>query len=205
VDAYVRRVTQLVQELAATRSPEAAVRRALERVGVEVSGILQRAHETAEQIAVQARADADAAVLGAREEAAALNAEGERRAKELDAETDRIWAERHRIVEDARQLAEQLIALAESATERFPPAEEVAGAGDLPILDPDAEQKTTIFPAAGEAPIGPAGEYELEEPPEWVDEMAQAGEGDPGSVEPEGSGPGAEGEPRRHGETEPPE
>ena len=26
--------------------------------------------------------------------------------KELDAETDRIWAERHRIVEDTRELAQ---------------------------------------------------------------------------------------------------
>ena len=50
VDAYVRKTSQLVAELQATRSPEAAVRRALGRVGEEVSGILQRAHETAEEI-----------------------------------------------------------------------------------------------------------------------------------------------------------
>jgi hypothetical protein len=43
---------------------------------------------------------------------------------DLDSETDRIWAERHRIVEDARELATQLVALAESAGERFPAATE---------------------------------------------------------------------------------
>jgi hypothetical protein len=39
--------------------------------------------------------------------------------RDLDADTDRIWAERRRIVEDARGLAGQLIALAEAAIERF--------------------------------------------------------------------------------------
>ena len=48
VDAYVKKTSQLVAELQATRSPDAAIRRALERVGEEVSGILKRAHETAD-------------------------------------------------------------------------------------------------------------------------------------------------------------
>src|SRR5213076_3388704 len=46
VDSYVENTSQLVAELQATRSPDVAIRRALERVGEEVSGILQRAHET---------------------------------------------------------------------------------------------------------------------------------------------------------------
>src|SRR5437763_15889845 len=58
VDAYVRKTSQLVAELQATRSPEAAVRRALERLGAEGSGILQRAHETAEQITAQSGSEA---------------------------------------------------------------------------------------------------------------------------------------------------
>src|SRR5881227_3196749 len=59
VDAYVKRTSQLVAELQASRSPEAAVRRALERVGEQISGILQRAHETAAQITAQSRSDAE--------------------------------------------------------------------------------------------------------------------------------------------------
>jgi hypothetical protein len=55
VDAYVKQTSRLVAELQATRSPEAAVRRALERVGEQISGILQRAHETAEEITAQSR------------------------------------------------------------------------------------------------------------------------------------------------------
>ena len=69
VDAYVRRTSQLVAELQATRSPEAAVRRGLERVGEEVAGILQRAHEAASQITRQSRSDAEDRLEQARQEA----------------------------------------------------------------------------------------------------------------------------------------
>src|SRR5437763_10152580 len=129
VDEYVRRTRRLVAELQATRSPEAAVRRALERVGEQISGILQRAHETAEQITTQSRREAEDRLVLARREAEHIAATGEQRVKDLDTETDRIWAERLRIVEDARELAAQLLALADEAAARFPPAEEpTAGA-----------------------------------------------------------------------------
>ncbi len=124
VNAYVKKTSQLVAELQATRSPDTAIRRALERVGEEVAGILQRAHETAEQITAQSRGEAEERLDTARKEAAEITAAAERRLKELDAETDRIWAERHRIVEDTRELARQLLMLADSAAERFPPAED---------------------------------------------------------------------------------
>jgi DivIVA domain-containing protein len=135
VDAYVKRTSQLVAEFQATRSPESAVRRALERVGEEVSGILQRAHETAEQLTAQSRIDAEDRLEAARVEAAEITADAHRRLKELDAETDRIWAERHRIVEDARDLASQLLALAEAAIQRFPAADD---------LEEDAPPEQTV-------------------------------------------------------------
>src|SRR5205807_1913217 len=123
VDAYVKKTSQLVAELQATRSPEAAVRRALERVGEQISGILQRAHDTAEQITAQSRSEAEDRLEVARQEAAQITAAAQQRLKELDAEADRIWAERHRIVEDVRELARQLVSLGDAASERFPPAE----------------------------------------------------------------------------------
>jgi hypothetical protein len=128
VDAYVKKTSQLVAELQATRSPETAVRRALERVGEEVSGILQRAHETAAQITTQSRSEAEDRLEAARQEGAQITARAADRLKELDIETDRIWEERRRIIEDARQLARQLLALADSAAERFPPAEDATAA-----------------------------------------------------------------------------
>lgn len=122
VDAYVEHTTELIAELQSTRSPEAAVRRALQRVGEEISGILQRAHETADEITARSRSEAETRLETARREAVELTADAERRVAELDVETERIWAERHRIVVDARQLASRLTELAETALERFPAA-----------------------------------------------------------------------------------
>jgi DivIVA protein len=127
VDAYVKQTSQLVAELQATRSPEAAIRRALARVGEQISGILQRAHDTAGQITTQSRSEAEDRFEEARREAARITAAAEQRLKDLDAETDRIWAERRQIVEDTRELATQLLGLTDSAAERFPAAEDTGG------------------------------------------------------------------------------
>jgi cell division initiation protein len=170
VDAYVKRASQLVAELQATRSPETAVRRALERLGEQVSSILQRAHETAAEVTAKSRREAEDRLDDARAEAAEITAGAERRLKELDAETDRIWAERHRIVEDVRELAERLLGLAEAAIERFPAAEELDEAEELPSVvaageaesfegpldeplpsDDDATEATAILPAVEDA------------------------------------------------------
>ena len=126
VDAYVEHATQLIAELQSTRSPEAAVRRALERVGEEIAGILQRAHDTADEITARSRAEAEDRLETARREAIELTADAERRVAELDAETDRIWSERHSIVTDVRDLAGRLTGLAEEALDRFPPASPAA-------------------------------------------------------------------------------
>jgi hypothetical protein len=141
VDAYVKKTTQFVAELQATRSPEGAVRRALERVGEQISGILQRAHDTAEQITAQSRREAEDRLERARQEAAEVTSGARMRVKDLDADADRIWAERQRIVEDARTLARQLLGLAEEAVTRFPAAEEAAApAEEAAAAEPEASE-----------------------------------------------------------------
>jgi uncharacterized protein with HEPN domain len=155
VDAYVKKTTQLVAELQTTRSPEAAVRRALERVGEQISGILQRAHETAEQITSQSRREAEDRLVQAREEARQIAAAGEQRIKDLDADADRIWAERLRIVDDARELAAQLTALADAATERFPPAEDTGG---IPAVAEEPAWGEESVTAGGEESVTAGGE-----------------------------------------------
>jgi len=130
VDAYVAQTSRLVAELQATRSPEAAVRRALERVGEQISGVLQRAHETAEQITTQSRSEAEERLEQSRLEAAEIAAAAQQKVNDLDADTDRIWSERNRIVEDARDLASQLLTLADTAAEQFPAVAETEGHRD---------------------------------------------------------------------------
>lgn len=190
VDEYVRRTTQLVAELFATRSPEGAVRRALERVGEQVSSILGRAHETAEGITSQSRAEAEERLMQARAEAqqlerdaraladqlqqdARLRAEerertAELRVQELDAEVERVWVERDRIVSDVRRLAEELAELASAAATRFPAAttdEAAAVAGLQEEVQPGPE---AAFPAdTGDAiPDESAAPPEVTEP-DW--------------------------------------
>jgi uncharacterized protein with HEPN domain len=185
VDAYVKKTSQLVAELQSTRSPEAAVRRALERVGEQVSGILKRAHETAEQITAQSRREAENRLVVARQEVAQIAAASEQRVKELDAETDRIWAERLRIVEDARELAAQLLALAEEAADRFPPAEQAPGqegphrqAAGLYDIEGDAEEDVVGASEADEGSLGPEG---AAEEPEGKAEPARPEPAQPGT------------------------
>jgi uncharacterized protein YoxC len=178
VDAYVKQTQKVIDDLRSTHSPEAAVRRALERVGEEVSEILQRAHETAEKITANSRSEAEDRLEAARREAAEVKAEavreldaarkdaGEIRSKaqaqltDLDAETDRIWAERLRIVEDARELAAQLEALADSAAERFPPAEDVE-LDEASQAAEDLTQATEAMPALQSEPEAEPEEPEL--------------------------------------------
>jgi DivIVA domain-containing protein len=157
VDDYVRRTSQLVAELQATRSPEAAVRRALERVGEEVSGILQRAHETASRITAQSRSEAEDRLVAAREEAGQIVLRAEERVRELDAETDRIWGERHRIVEDTRELARELLTLTDSAADRFPPDPAIGADSALPGLEAVPPAGIEAVPPAGIEAVPPAG------------------------------------------------
>ncbi len=163
VDAYVKKTSQLVAELQSTRSPEAAVRRALERVGEQITGILKRAHETAEQITSQSRREAEDRLEAARLEATNITSSAEERVKDLDAETDRIWAERARIVNDARDLASQLQALATAAAARFPPAGESTEVAAVTAAPATGAKPVATAPATGDEP-GETGATTDEEP-----------------------------------------
>jgi ElaB/YqjD/DUF883 family membrane-anchored ribosome-binding protein len=165
VDEYVQHTRRLVAELQATRSPEAAVRRALERVGDQITGVLQRAHDTAEQITAQSRSEAEDRLQQARNEAKAIGDAAEQRVKDLDADTDRIWMERQRIVADAEDLAGQLLALAKVAADRFPTDDESDRADDelTPYDDAALVAGTPVEAGAQEVEPELEEEFELEE------------------------------------------
>ena len=165
VDSYVRRLTRRLSDLEANQSPDAAVRRALERVGEEVSGILQRAHETADQITANSRSEAEDRLESARLEAAQITARARERLRQLDAETDRIWSERMRILDDVRNLSAELLKLSEESAERFPAAPETGeteaiGGGETAGF---GVGETAVFgagePEIGETQAGQAGEW----------------------------------------------
>jgi DivIVA domain-containing protein len=113
VDAYIERVNTVIAELEAGRSPRSAVRHALDRVGDQVGGILQRAREAAEEITTSARSEADDITSSAKAEAAEL-------VVTAGATADRERSEAERTLADARAAAERIVAQADAdAAERL--------------------------------------------------------------------------------------
>ena len=72
VDRYVQQVNRLIAELEISQSPESAIRAALDEVSEETRGLLQRAHETADEITARSHAAADERLEQAEREAEAL-------------------------------------------------------------------------------------------------------------------------------------
>src|SRR5436190_24011083 len=111
VDRYVERVNSLIAELEITRSPESAIRHALDRVGEQTSGILQQAGETADEITQAARADAEAAVGGARSEASGIVSEAKGEAEGIvlsaKAQVKELHAQEERRLEELRHQAKE--------------------------------------------------------------------------------------------------
>jgi len=167
VDAYVERVNRLIAELEISRSPESAVKHAVAQVSEETRGILERAHETAEDITARSRSKADDRIQEADREAAEIRQVAEQRVHELDVDAEAIWAERLRLIEDVRDVADRLLAVADEATARFPSAHPEEETQALPSGEPletiDAEAVETTA-----APDEPAADetVELDEGPE---------------------------------------
>ena len=136
VDRYVERVSRIVVELEAMRSPDAVIERALADVGEETSAILRRARKAGEEIITDAEgqarertaqadaqarertAQADAQARDAREDAdrysAGLKAEGEQALNDAHARAERIeaqaGADARRVREDADRYRTQVLA-----------------------------------------------------------------------------------------------
>jgi DivIVA domain-containing protein len=163
VDAHLAEVAQLVAELEATQLRENVVQRALDEVGEQTSGILQHAHETAEEIAARSRSQAEGRIHRAEHEAAQIRHEAERYREQVAADTRRMTEERRRLIEELRQYAEEVLGVADDALERLP--ELLAGAPEGEPETPAAEpsehasaQPTEQLPAPEEAAPPPQAE-----------------------------------------------
>jgi F0F1-type ATP synthase membrane subunit b/b' len=118
VDSYVNQVNRLIAELEVGRSPQAAVRHALERVGEQTKALLEQARETAEEITGSARAEAGEEIARARAEAEEITA----RARAAEAEAEEVVAgaraEAGEIVARARTEAGEVVARASGEAEQ---------------------------------------------------------------------------------------
>src|SRR5918999_1559783 len=162
VDAFVREVVELVQELEGSAMHESLVQRKLEEVGEETAGILQRAHETADEIAARSRAQAEGRIQRAEREAELTRQQADAYSEQVVVDTGLLWEERQRLIEDIRQLADDVLRTADDAEERVtlpellrePDTETDPGSEIDGGIDPDTD---------GEIPDDqPTGEVELD-------------------------------------------
>jgi hypothetical protein len=150
VDKYVADVAKIVAELETTQLRENVVQRALDEVGEQTSSILQRAHQTAEEIETRSRSQAEGRLQRAEREAELLRRDAERYAHELAAETQRLWEDRIRLIEDMRQLADEVLGVADDALERLPEPEALLGGSEEappelpPMVEDDEDGDATV-------------------------------------------------------------
>jgi DivIVA domain-containing protein len=111
VDSYVKRVNRVIAELEMTSSPRAAVRHALEQVGEQTSGILQRARDAAEEITASARQEAEETTSRAKAEAAEIIVNA-------STEADRAKAEASQVIAKAKAEAGEILAETKAEADR---------------------------------------------------------------------------------------
>jgi len=110
VDAHIERVNRLIAEIKASASPRAAVRHALEQTEQQVSGLLERARETADEITASAHREAETEADGIRAKAAELLVNA-------NAEADATKTEADKLLADSKTEAQTVLAKAKAEAE----------------------------------------------------------------------------------------
>jgi DivIVA domain-containing protein len=135
VDEFLAGLLALVEDLESRQTREGVVQKALDELGEETAGILQRAHETADDISARSRAQADARLQRAEREAEILRHDADEYAEQVIVDTRLLWDERQRLIDDIRQLADDVLNTAEDALERV----------SMPqMLSEETEEDTTV-------------------------------------------------------------
>jgi hypothetical protein len=137
VDGYV---AELEAELEQWRSqrPSDAIAQEIDRIGEQTASILRVAHDKAAEVTREAQVQADKVMADAASSALAITERATQQLRELDSETDSVWQERSRLIDDVRNVATALFSLAEDALERYP--EEPAKATQaVEVIKPEAD------------------------------------------------------------------
>ncbi|MGH2714321.1 MAG: DivIVA domain-containing protein [Thermoleophilaceae bacterium] len=143
VDEFLDELRTLVADLEAHQTREGVVQKALDELGEETAGILQRAHETADEIAARSRAQADGRLQRAEREAEIVKRDADEYAEQVVVDTRLLWDERQRLIEDIRQLADEVLGTSDDAIER------------LKLPGPLAATEQDADPTTSEAPVRP--------------------------------------------------
>jgi hypothetical protein len=118
------------------------VQKALGELGEETAGILQRAHETADDITARSRAQADARLQRAEREAEILRRDADEYAEQVIVDTRALWDERQRLIEDIRQLADEVLGTADDALDRLKLPEQIGNVEETEPLPPEGDPET---------------------------------------------------------------
>ncbi len=136
VDARIAVLEAELDELRAIPA-QPSITEEIERLGEQTASILVVAHDQAHETTRLAQEQADRCLADAASNAVAITEKAKRELRELDEETDTVWRERTRLLEDARNVGSALIALSDAAAARFPaeakPAEPSASAAPPPV------------------------------------------------------------------------
>jgi hypothetical protein len=147
VDLFIAELLELVEDLESHQTREGVVQKALGELGEETAGILQRAHETADDIAARSRAQADARLQRAEREAEILRHDADEYAEQVVTDTRALWEDRQRLIEDIRQLADDVLGTADDAIERLTLPEQI---GSEPVEEPETAALTPEAEVPGE-------------------------------------------------------
>jgi hypothetical protein len=162
VDLFIAELLELVENLESHQTREGVVQKALGELGEETAGILQRAHETADDITARSRAQADARLQRAEREAEILRRDADEYAEQVVVDTRALWEDRQRLIEDIRQLADDVLGTADDAIERLTLPEQIGSEApeetETAALSP--EEETAALTPEAEVP----GEPEPTEP-----------------------------------------
>jgi DivIVA domain-containing protein len=172
VDEFVQEALELVAELEGRQSRESVVQRALDEVGEETAGILQRAHETADEISARSRAQAEGRIQRAEREAEIMRRQADEYSQQVVVDTKLLWEERLQLIEDIRRLADEVLATADEAAERVQMPE--------PLLPATVEEGEGAGPPTVESEEPPT--VESDDPPTAeveLDVLEGGGEGSP--------------------------
>lgn len=151
--ALAERERELI-ELREQEKPPLSINEEIERLGEQTASILVVAHDQAHETTRRAQEQAERCIADAAANAIDITSEAKARLRELDEETDAVWRERARLLEDTRTVSAHLATLVQEAEARFPADAEKAGS-PMPAMQPPV-----THPPAAEAgqDATPAGE-----------------------------------------------
>jgi cell division septum initiation protein DivIVA len=159
VDERIDALEREIAELRSNAAAASAVTAEIERIGEQTSAILTVAHDQAQEMTREAREQADRCLADAASNAVMITEGAKRKLHQLDSDTDAVWQERVRLIEDVRGVASSLLSLAQDADARFPSQPE------KPSVEPAIPEPV---PAPEPSPADSAGDDTVAlQPPEF--------------------------------------